>query len=81
MGIIIVDQSTQSGQNIYELVCEGLQYLDTRTDFWRQQKPMYARKRDKKLQMQSRNTNKAGGLNQYVIKELEKIDQCEYNIL
>lgn len=31
---------------IYELVSEGLRYLETRTEFWRQQKPIYARKKE-----------------------------------
>jgi ATPase subunit of ABC transporter with duplicated ATPase domains len=31
---------------IYQLVNEGLRYLDMRTDFWRQQKPLYARKKE-----------------------------------
>lgn len=31
---------------IYSLVSDGLKYLDTRIEFWRQQKPMYARKKE-----------------------------------
>ncbi|KAI9138057.1 hypothetical protein BKA69DRAFT_1094172 [Paraphysoderma sedebokerense] len=31
-------------EGIRELVQEALRYLDTRTEFWRQQKPIYARK-------------------------------------
>jgi hypothetical protein len=30
------------------LVQGGISYLDTRTDFWRQQKPMYAREYEQK---------------------------------
>ena len=36
-------------RTIYKTVEEALIYLDARTEFWRQQKPMYARKREKEL--------------------------------
>lgn len=35
--------------SIYTLIDEGISYLDTRAEFWRQQKPMYTRKREKIL--------------------------------
>ena len=35
-------------QAIYQCIQEGLGYLDSRTEFWRQQKPLYARKKQKK---------------------------------
>ena len=35
---------------LYDLIQDGLTYLDTCADFWRQQKPMYARKRAKATQ-------------------------------
>ena len=31
---------------VRQLVYEGLKYLEARTEFWRQQKPLYARKKD-----------------------------------
>merc|ERR1711953_294301 len=36
-------------ESILELINTGIKYLDTRTDFWRQQKPMYTRKREKSM--------------------------------
>jgi hypothetical protein len=36
-------------RSIYKEVEDALIYLDSRTEFWRQQKPMYARKREKEL--------------------------------
>lgn len=36
-------------ESIVELIQAGIKYLDTRTDFWRQQKPMYTRKREKSM--------------------------------
>ena len=31
------------------LVSGGIQYLDNRTEFWRQQKPIYAREQEQKM--------------------------------
>lgn len=39
----------QKDRSIQETVESALTYLDQRTEFWRQQKPMYARKREKEL--------------------------------
>lgn len=36
-------------ESILELINAGIKYLDTRTDFWRQQKPMYTRKRERSM--------------------------------
>jgi len=41
-----------NGMSINELILSGLNYLDTRTDFWQQHKPIYARKRDRMLMQQ-----------------------------
>nr|BAD38896.2 outer arm dynein binding protein [Heliocidaris crassispina] len=67
---------TDSGNRIYDLVNEGLQYLDTRTEFWRQQKPMYARKREKEEAKGAREKNKQQPADpaKYVLKNLEEID-------
>ena len=40
------DFSNNPNVKVHELVDEALSYLDTRTEFWRQQKPIYARKKD-----------------------------------
>ncbi|XP_011670214.1 tetratricopeptide repeat protein 25 isoform X1 [Strongylocentrotus purpuratus] len=67
---------TDSGNRIYDLVNEGLQYLDTRTEFWRQQKPMYARKREKEEAKGAREKNKQQPADpaKYILKNLEEID-------
>ena len=39
---LIKDENGKSA-SILELITTGIKYLDTRTDFWRQQKPMYTR--------------------------------------
>jgi hypothetical protein len=35
-------------QSVKKLAETGIKYLDKRTEFWRQQKPMYARKNEAK---------------------------------
>lgn len=39
------DFSTNPNKNVKVLVEDALKYLDTRTEFWRQQRPLYSRKR------------------------------------
>lgn len=34
---------------VLTLVQDGIGYLDSRTEFWRQQKPIYTRKREKEM--------------------------------
>ncbi|KAJ8019702.1 Tetratricopeptide repeat protein 25 [Holothuria leucospilota] len=67
---------TESGNTIYDLVSEGIDYLDTRTEFWRQQKPMYARKREKSdIGKQGRKDGKKPvDPTKYILKNLEEID-------
>ncbi|XP_067928491.1 outer dynein arm-docking complex subunit 4-like [Watersipora subatra] len=67
------DTSSKNGQQIYDLACDGLHYLDTRTDFWRQQKPMYSRKREKQDRLKGKQ--KKGNHENYVMIQLERIDQ------
>ena len=63
------------------LAIEGLNYLDTRTGFWQQQKPMYARKRDKQMRDGARSRAGTGRRDptQYVLQNLEDIDSGEDN--
>ncbi|XP_062567687.1 outer dynein arm-docking complex subunit 4-like, partial [Saccostrea cucullata] len=69
------DPNTPVGKTISGLVSQGLNYLDTRTDFWRQQKPMYARKHEKQMMRRDNRTEQSstGKLspNDYIIRELE----------
>ena len=70
-------------RSLYTTVDEALGYLDARTEFWRQQKPMYARKRERELKKyrpaptrpRSKGTSGPGGDHtKYVLKALEDID-------
>jgi len=42
--------SASGDRDISALVTDGIQYLDKRADFWRQQKPIYARRSEQKQQ-------------------------------
>jgi len=66
-----------NGVNIHDLVIQGIDYLNTRAEFWRQQKPMYARKRDQKL-LQGRwssRPEKDIEPTSFILKNLEQIDR------
>ncbi|XP_045209330.1 outer dynein arm-docking complex subunit 4-like isoform X2 [Mercenaria mercenaria] len=72
------DPKSEMGKTISTLVNEGLSYLDTRSDFWRQQKPMYARRHDRLMQRRKRESSSHKiSPNDYIIKELERIDQAQ----
>lgn len=72
--------SNQSVTNkaIRTLAIQGLEYLDTRTEFWQQQKPLYSRRRDKKMRenanRQASDADKCKDPTQWVLKNLEEID-------
>lgn len=42
----LIDFQTNPNEEILQLVSSGLEYLETRTEFWRQQKPIYARRKE-----------------------------------
>ncbi|XP_012939493.1 tetratricopeptide repeat protein 25 isoform X5 [Aplysia californica] len=67
--------STQTDSYIKGRACDGLEYLTVRSDFWRQQKPMYARKRDR----QARSAHSAGPRDpmKYVLQKLVEIDEAQ----
>ncbi|KAG8446675.1 hypothetical protein GDO86_014215 [Hymenochirus boettgeri] len=67
--------NTRNRVTLQDLINNGIHYLDTRTDFWRQQKPIYARERDRKIMQQKWKRDKNKSSNQYILKSLEDIDQ------
>ncbi|XP_060553244.1 outer dynein arm-docking complex subunit 4-like isoform X4 [Ruditapes philippinarum] len=66
-------------REIKDKVCDGLEYLYKRADFWRQQKPMYARKRDKDKQREEWNKSRRSGRGNMdkVLRNLEDIDEAQ----
>ncbi|KAI6654146.1 Tetratricopeptide repeat protein 25 [Oopsacas minuta] len=70
-----------------DLVIDGLEYLDRRTEFWRQQQPIYSRKRDKYLRnikppitiavgASIRKGHAEGDQSEYVRQNLEEIEEA-----
>ncbi|XP_042199197.1 outer dynein arm-docking complex subunit 4 isoform X21 [Callorhinchus milii] len=70
--------STSSGTTILDLIMSGIAFLDTRTEFWRQQKPIYARERDRRMRERNwkitREQERASPT-KYILYTLEEIDQ------
>ncbi len=69
------DPRSSTGENIHSLVCDGLRYLDTRTEFWRQQKPMYARHNEKRSKSSLSGKCDKSDPERFVFTEFEKIQE------
>lgn len=70
---------TKKGIKVADMVLSGIAYLDTRTEFWQQQKPIYARVRERKLRQQRwirDKKRKPAEVARYIVKSMEDIDMC-----
>lgn len=68
----------ETDKYVKDRAVDGLEYLTMRADFWRQQKPMYARERDRRRQQQQQSAHSRGGDQdpmQYILQRLEEIDE------
>ncbi|CAF1384950.1 unnamed protein product [Adineta steineri] len=65
----VTKQNTKSGDAIYQLASDGIDYLDNRTHFWRQQEPLYARSKG------SKKPESDDEIYNYIHRELEAIDE------
>ncbi|KFQ40735.1 Tetratricopeptide repeat protein 25, partial [Mesitornis unicolor] len=73
----LMESSTKQGIKVAELVLSGISYLDTRSEFWQQQKPIYARVREHKLRQQRWTQDKKRKLEEpgrYIMKSMQDID-------
>ncbi|XP_030649491.1 outer dynein arm-docking complex subunit 4 [Chanos chanos] len=73
----LIKGKTRGGEKLQDLILGCISYLDTRTEFWRQQKPIYARQRDRKLMQQQWNrarNSPPSDPTRYVLSNLEQID-------
>ncbi|XP_065278769.1 outer dynein arm-docking complex subunit 4 [Emys orbicularis] len=73
----LMKSSTKHGMTVEDLILGGINYLDTRTEFWQQQKPIYARVRDRKLMQQRwlpERKRKPSEVARYILKSMEEID-------
>lgn len=73
----LIRGTIRSGVTVEDLILTGINYLDARSSFWQQQKPIYARERDRKLMrdrwLRDRGRTPAQTAH-YVLKSLEDID-------
>ncbi|CAM2108781.1 unnamed protein product [Caretta caretta] len=73
----LIKSSTKYRMTVEDLILGGINYLDTRTEFWQQQKPIYARVRDRKLMQQRwlpERKRKPSEVARYILKSMEEID-------
>ncbi|XP_006183393.1 tetratricopeptide repeat protein 25 isoform X1 [Camelus ferus] len=73
----LIKGTIKRGLTVEDFIMTGINYLDMRSDFWRQQKPIYARERDRKL-MQEKwlrdHKRRPSQTARYILKSLEDID-------
>ncbi|NWR63368.1 TTC25 protein, partial [Bucorvus abyssinicus] len=73
----LMESSTKQGMKVADLVLSGISYLDTRSEFWQQQKPIYARVRERRLRQQQWLRDKKWKpmkVGRYIKQSLEDID-------
>ncbi|NWJ09561.1 TTC25 protein, partial [Crypturellus undulatus] len=73
----LMRSTTKQGIQVKDLVLGGITYLNTRTEFWQQQKPIYARVRERKLMKQRwirDKKRKPDEVARYIVKSMEDID-------
>ncbi|KAG3268950.1 outer dynein arm-docking complex subunit 4 isoform X1 [Ictidomys tridecemlineatus] len=73
----LIKGTIKGGLTVEDLIMTGINYLDTRSNFWRQQKPIYARERDRKLMQEKWLRDRKRHPSQtarYILKSLEDID-------
>ncbi|XP_047614147.1 outer dynein arm-docking complex subunit 4 isoform X1 [Phacochoerus africanus] len=73
----LIRGTIKHGLTVEDLIMTGINYLDTRSNFWRQQKPIYARERDRKLMQEKWLRDRKRRPSQtahYILKSLEDID-------
>ncbi|XP_031557017.1 tetratricopeptide repeat protein 25-like [Actinia tenebrosa] len=69
----LVNNKNNNNQ-IHGLVTSGLSYLESRTEFWRQQKPLYARKKEKPKPKKVQQKSKPADTTKFILRSLEEID-------
>ncbi|NXT47590.1 TTC25 protein, partial [Pluvianellus socialis] len=73
----LMESTMKQGIKVADLVLSGISYLDTRSKFWQQQKPIYARVRERRLRQQRwirDKKQKPAEVGRYIVKSMEDID-------
>ena len=77
------DETSEVGHAVAEMTEDGLDFLDTRTDFWQQVKPMYARKYEQRQALVRYRPPKTTS-HEYTLQELGKLEglmaQAKYSV-
>ncbi|NWH60781.1 TTC25 protein, partial [Geococcyx californianus] len=74
----LMESSTKEGIKVADLVLSGISYLETRSEFWRQQNPIYARVRERKLRQQRWSRDKKQKpveVGRHIARSMEDIEQ------
>ncbi|XP_076437034.1 outer dynein arm-docking complex subunit 4-like [Babylonia areolata] len=74
--LLVTDESTAFGKTMSGLADGGLSYLDTRTNFWRQQNPIYSMAYQKRA-FKERFGRKEVLTKDQILTSLEKIDEAQ----
>ncbi|XP_038635419.1 tetratricopeptide repeat protein 25 isoform X4 [Scyliorhinus canicula] len=73
----LIKTATDSGGSIQGLIMSGITFLDTRTEFWRQQKPIFAREREQRIKAQSWKSHRKQAESEqttFILERMEEID-------
>ncbi|XP_069733099.1 outer dynein arm-docking complex subunit 4 [Phaenicophaeus curvirostris] len=73
----LMESRTKQGIKVADLVLSGISYLETHSEFWQQQNPIYARVRERKLRQQRWTRDKKlkpAEVGRYVAKSMEDIE-------
>ncbi|XP_029109782.1 outer dynein arm-docking complex subunit 4 [Scleropages formosus] len=73
----LVKAKMQNGEKLEDVILDCITYLDMRTEFWRQQKPMYARERNHRINRQKWGRNQPSSAldpASFALLSLEEID-------
>ncbi|XP_048782754.1 outer dynein arm-docking complex subunit 4 [Lagopus muta] len=68
---------TKQGVKVEDVVLGGIAYLDARAEFWQQQKPIYARVRERRLRQQRwirEKKPKPAEVARFIVQSMEDID-------
>ncbi|NXS61369.1 TTC25 protein, partial [Brachypteracias leptosomus] len=73
----LMESTMKEGIKVRDLVLSGISYLESRSRFWQQLQPLYARRREHKLRQQRWARDKEqqrAELGRYIVRTMEDID-------
>ncbi|XP_078280477.1 outer dynein arm-docking complex subunit 4 isoform X6 [Rhinoraja longicauda] len=70
----LVRTNADSGGTVQDMIMGGISFLDTRTEFWRQQKPIFAREREQRMKEQNWKSHRETEETIFILKKMLEID-------